>query len=82
VVVIVPSFFFIDWAIETTRTSPSIPVAFYAQPRAVGPGFDQFDQSDSSGWCVWPASRVMLPLVITKKSLACVCSSRAVEGAG
>jgi hypothetical protein len=40
VVVIVPSFFFVDWAIETTRTSPSIPVAFYAQPRAVGPGFE------------------------------------------
>jgi hypothetical protein len=37
VVMIVPSFFFVDWAVETTRTSPSIAVAFYAQPRAVGP---------------------------------------------
>jgi hypothetical protein len=33
-VVIVPSLSFVGWAIETTCTSPSIPVAFYAQPRA------------------------------------------------
>jgi hypothetical protein len=38
--VIAPSFFFIVWAIEIPRANPSIPVAFYAQPRAVGPGFE------------------------------------------
>jgi hypothetical protein len=35
VVVIVPRFFFVDWAVETTRTSASIPVAFYAQPHYI-----------------------------------------------
>jgi hypothetical protein len=35
--VIVPSLTFVGWAIEITRASSSIPVAFYAQPRAVGP---------------------------------------------
>jgi hypothetical protein len=29
-----PVFFFVVWAIEITRASLSIPVAFYAQPRA------------------------------------------------
>jgi hypothetical protein len=63
VVVIVPSFFLVDWAIEITRTSPSIPVAFLAQPRAFKIGMAE--QADTTMFVRWPFTVGIIGAVVT-----------------